>query len=167
MALGTVIAGRYSSTLTAVDLGITRQGYELEVVQKQELIDETDQYGLSTIDWVLRGADCFMQFTSREYKAGPIAAMWGPWAAGVIGKLTTTATPVGRLASGVAAALVLTSTASTPAAAAPATLTATQALLAPNYNPKILFDSRLRDVPIRFSLLPYTSSSDLIFFSTT
>lgn len=167
MALGTLIAGHSTGTLASVALGMTRQGYELEVVQKQEPVDESDVFGLSTIDWVIRGADCFMSAMFKEYKAGPISAIWGPWAAGAIGKLMTSSTPMSRLASDTAAALVLTAAANTPAAATPASLTASKALLAPGYNPKILFDSRLRELPMRLMLLPYSSSTDHIFFSTT
>lgn len=164
--LGTFIAGRYSATYNAVDLGIMRQGYELEIAPKEELLNETDLYGLACIDWVVRGADCFLQFTSKEYKAGPKSVLFGTLT-GTFGQFVNATAPVGRFASDLAQALVLTASANTPAAAAPATLTASKSLLAPGYNPKILFDSRLREVPIRLALLPYVSSSDTIFFSTT
>lgn len=168
MALGTFIAGRYAGSYGGQDTGMTRQGYELEVQPKEEVINESDLYGLSTIDWIERGADWFLQFESKEYKAGSLAAFLQRWGgAANMGVISTPALPLGRLASASAQPMVLTATAGTPAAATPASLTASLAQLAPGYNPKILFDSRLRHVPIRLQLLPYPSSSNTICFSTT
>lgn len=166
MSLGTFIAGRYSATFNAVDVGMSDQGFELEFRFKQEEIAESDLFGLSTIDMILRGADALLRASLKEYKTGSIAALW-PIGGGTLGKIASTAVPIGILASGMAQALVLTSTANTPAAAAPATLTASKACLAPNYNPKILFDSRLRRVPIEMILLPSLSIGDLTVFTTT
>lgn len=143
-----------------------RQGYELEVTPKFELIDESDAYGMSVIDAIQRGADVFVQWNSREYKAGPIAAVWGSLT-GTAGQLATTAAPIGRLASDMSQALVLTSTANTPAASVPATLTATKALVANGWSTKLLFDSRLREVPMRMQFYPYTSGGGVVWFTQT
>jgi hypothetical protein len=163
--LGTMVAGRYSATFNSVDVGFTRQGFELEFMFKQEVIDETDLYGMSTIDAVLRGADGFVSAILREWKAGPKSILWA-LGGGVLGKVFSAAVPNGVFASDKALPFVMTSTANTPAAADPATLTASKAFIAPNYNPRILFDSRLRETPIRFQMFPYASSTDTILFST-
>ena len=105
-----------------------------------EDIAETDAWGLSVIDSVWRGGNCFLQFTSKAYKQGSLAAFW-PYggaknANGVLGVLVDDTiaapnkVPIATLASGLAKTFILTATAGTPAASAPATLTATQALLA-------------------------------------
>lgn len=164
IALDTLISGAYSGTYNAVAVGITRQGFDLDMTVKQEMIDESDAYGLTTIDWIYRGGDAFLQWTSRAYKAGSYAPFW-PF--GALGVIATTAAPISRLASAIAAATVLTAVANTPAAATPATLTAPLALLAPNYNGKLLFDSRLREVPVRQQLLPSLSSGTLTWFTQT
>lgn len=164
--LGTMVAGRYSCVWNAVDIGYTRSGFNLEFQFKHEAIAESDLYGLSTTDLVLRGADVYMGATLREWKAGSTALLW-MLGAGVMGTVATPAKPLGDFASNNAPALVLSSTANTPAAAAPATLTASKAWMAENYNPKILLDSRLREVPIRLIFLPYLSTSNQICFSTT
>jgi len=52
MALDTFVAGRYSGAYNSVDVGITSQGYELDVESRWESIDESDAYGLSLIDGV-------------------------------------------------------------------------------------------------------------------
>lgn len=153
MALGTFVAGRYTATYNAVDVGMTRQGYELQQTLKQEAVDETDAYGLSTIDYIYRGGDCFVQYECREYKAGSYGPFW-PFGGGTLGVLSTSGAPVGILASSVAQSFVLTSTANTPAAAAPASLTAAGAILAPNFDGRLLYDSRLRAVPVRLQCLP-------------
>jgi hypothetical protein len=165
MALGVFIAGQYTGTYNAVATGMTRQGYTLSQTSMGEMMDETDAYGASIIDWVYRGGNCFMDVEFREWKAGTKTPIW-PYAA--FGILSSAALPIGRLASDVAQALVLTALANTPAATAadPATLTASKALLAPNFDARILFDSRFRSVPIRLQLLPYVSTNTLWFTTT-
>lgn len=175
MALDTLIAGRYSATYNANDVGITRDGYALTIDSEWEEIGETDAWGQSVIDGVWRGGNCFLQFTSVAYKTGSLQAFWpfgGPLAGpGVLGVLfdSTQATPlpIAQLASNIAKAFVLTATAGTPAAATPATLTATAALLARNNNGRIMLNSKLRDVPVRLRLYPFTSAGITRFFTTT
>lgn len=177
MALDTFIAGRYSGTYATVDVGITKEGYELTLDTEMEDIGETDAWGQSVIDGVWRGGNAFLQFVSTAYKAGSIAAFW-PYggqigAAGVLGILVDDSIaapnklPIASLASDIAKALVLTAAAGTPAAATPATLTASKALLAKNNNGRLLFNSKLREVPVRLRIYPYTANSVTKFFSTT
>lgn len=157
------IAGRYSSTFNSVDTGITRNGYRLRQRLRAELIDETDAYGNSLIDFVWRGGAVSIQFNSKAYKAGSVTPFYS-W--GSLGVLSSTAAPISRLASDVGLALVLTATASTPAAAAPATLTASKAITGPDFQGELLYDSRIREVPIELQLIPYVSTN-VIWFSMT
>ncbi len=175
MALGTFVAGRYSGTYNSSDVGICKEGYELELDSDLDDIGETDAWGTSVIDGIWRGGNCFVQFTSEEYKAGSLAAFW-PYggamgAAGVLGILydatQTTKLPIGQLASSIALPLVLTVTAGVPAVNNINTLTATEALLAKNFNGKLLFNSKLREVPVRLRCYPYTASNITKFFATT
>lgn len=159
MALDTFVAGRYSNTYNAVDTGITERGYELQQESNAQEITPSDAYGDSVIDSVYRGGNVFLQFEGKAYKAGAITPFW-PWGAlGVTGV-------IGRLASAVASANVLTATAGTPAAAAPATLTATLALLAANNPARLLFSSELRTVPIRLRVYPVDSGGGVIKWFT-
>lgn len=159
MALGTLVVGAFTGALNSVALGMTEEGYELQWEPKSDMINRSDVYGDTMIDFVHRGIDYFMQTEFKEYKAGPIAAAQ-PWAAlGVLGT-------IGRLGSDVAVAMVLTATAGTTAAATPATLTANKAILAPNSNPRAQFNSRLRTLPVRMVLLPYDATG-IKFFTTT
>lgn len=159
-----MVAGAYTGTYNAVAVGFTQKGFELSQSFKTELIDETDLYGQTVIDAVYRGGEAFLQFESRTYKAGATAP-FAPW--GALGVISTTAAPIGRLATDVAQATVLTAVANTPAAAAPASLTAPKALLAENFDGKLLFDSRLRNVPVRLRLYPSLNTGTLSWFTLT
>lgn len=160
MALGSFIAGAYTGTLNSVALGICDEGYELQVEMHQETINQTDIFGDTMIDWVYRGMDFFLQAEFMEYKAGPVAASFPYGALGVQGV-------IGRLASDIATSLVLTATTGTPAAATPATLTASKAILAPNWSSRASFHSRLRRLPVRFSLLAFDSGGGVMKNLTT
>lgn len=164
MALDTFVAGKYDGTYNAVAVGITDQGFELEQNSSAEMIEESDAYGGSLLDWVYRGGNVSLQFTGLAYKAGIITPFW-PW--GSMGVMLTAAAPIGRLASAVASAVVLTATANTPAAAAPATLTGSKSILAPNSPARLLYNSKLRKVPIRLSLLPTLDTGTVTWFTQT
>lgn len=164
MALGSFVAGRYSGTFNAVDVGMCKDGYELEQDTDFDEIGETDAYAGTVIDGIFRGGHCFMQFTSEEYKAGSLGAFW-PY--GALGLLITTAQPIGILASSIAKAMVLTVTPSTPAVGNINTLTGSLSLLAKNYSGKLLFNSKLREVPVRLRLYPSVASGNVTFFTTT
>lgn len=159
----TIIAGQYTVTYGGVALGIFEgdaQVPAIEWVHKTEPIANTDAYGKTTIDHIGQGLDAFFSGTCLEYKAGPISAMW-PLST-TLGRLGV----IGRLYYDIAAALVLTAIAGTPAVTSPATLTASRSILAPGFNVKLLYGPTLRKVPLRLQLLPYTSTV-VVFFTTT
>lgn len=168
MSLITEIAGQYTTTWNSVSVGVTRQGFELQMMLRQEVIAETDAYGESTIDYIYRGGDAFVQWNSRSYIPGSTAPFW-PWGGGTLGVMANASNPIAGLASAVAQPLVLTALANTPAktAGAPNTLTGSLSILAPNFDGRLLFDSRLRDVPIRHQLLPSNSSGTISWFTLT
>jgi hypothetical protein len=165
VALETLVAGRYTATYNSVDVGITTSGYLLEQTSAAENIDRTDAYGDSIIDLIYRGGNTYCEFECKGYKAGSLTPFW-PWAA-ALGRMAATATPIGRLGSAVASAFVLTSTANTPAAAAPASLTCSTAILAPGYPTRLLYNSQHRVVPIRLLFLPYDSSGNTVWWTQT
>jgi hypothetical protein len=160
MGLDTFIAGRYSSTYNSVDTGISETGYEIQFESKAREIAESDAYGESIIDIIYRGGNHYCQFTSLAYKAGSTSPFW-PWGSlGVMGV-------IGRIGSNVASAHVLTAVAGTPAAAAPASVTAAGAILAPNSPARLLFNSVLRTVPVRLLYLPTDVGSGVIKWFVT
>lgn len=158
----TFIAGQYTVTYNGVAMGIMEGDDGVPTIEQTshgEEIRNTDAYGKSLIDVIYQGADWFAQYMCMEYKAGPISAFWPFGAVGVMGV-------IGRIEQDLAAALVLTAIAGTPAAASPATLTAAKAILAPGFNTKLLYGPTLRKVPIRQVLLPYVSGSTIWFSQT-
>lgn len=142
-----------------MDVGVTDEGYSLQQDSAASLINNTDAYGDSVIDWIYRGGNVFLQFNSLAAKAGSYSPFW-PW--GTLGVMFAAASPLGRLASAVAQSMVLSSVASTPAASgafAPNTLTGSLSILAPNNPASLLFNSKLRTVPVRLQLLPSGSTT--------
>lgn len=143
---------------------MTRQGFELQFDAHAEEVNESDQFGRTLLDLVYQGGTHHLMFESKIYKAGSTVPFW-PW--GALGVIATTAAPIGRLGSAVAASTVLTATANTPAASTPATLTASKSILAPNSSLKLLFDSRVRHVPIRLVCLPSETTGTVTAFTTS
>lgn len=160
MALETLVAGAYAGAYNGVSTGITEQGFELTFETKAEEIGESDAFGESLIDFIYRGGRLSTMFESLAYKAGSITPFW-PW--GPLGVLGI----IARLASNVAMPLTLTSTAGTPAAASPATLTFGKAILAPNNPARLLYNSKLRKVPVRLACLPYNIGAGVIAFGSS
>lgn len=180
MALDTFIAGRYSATYQSntvgpvnSDVGITKEGYKIELQTSLEVVSESDAYGATPIDGVYRGGQCMCDFTSLAYKTGSLAAFW-PWGntstgPGALGTLVNSTTlPIGVLATAIARTFIMTAVAGTPAAATPATLTTTQALLREGFPGSLLFHSKLREVPISLRFWPYDAGAGVVkFFATT
>lgn len=179
MPLGTFIAGRYSSTYDpagagagVVDVGIVERGYELQISFSKKLITNTDAYADSVIDGVYRGGNVFWQTTMLEYKIGSLNValpynddatndVFAPTGATFLGPGL-----VGRLDSNIAGSYVVTSTTGTPAVSTPATLTATLAIIAENFNINLFFGPEERKIPLRLRFLPY-SDTFTKWFSTT
>lgn len=164
MPLGTFIDGAYAGTYNAVAIGMTEDGYDLIQALAEEVIGESDVFGGSLMDYIYRGGAVQLRCDSKEYAAGSTAPFW-PW--GALGTMRTPSAPIGRLASNVAQAVVLTATANTPAAASPATLTGSKSILAPGQQGTLKFTSKLRRVPIFLQLLPTDTTGTTIWFSTT
>ncbi len=146
MALDTFIAGRYTGTYNSSDLGIQEEGYRERFSARVQEIGDTDAYGEALIDAIYRLGRYRLTVDSLTYKSGTIAAIW-PF--GSIG----TGGVVGRLLSGIAAAAVLSATSGTPAAAAPASLTAALSILAPGFEVNLLYSSRVRKVQVDLEVL--------------
>jgi|GEM_PF-2731717 len=170
MPLATFISGAYTGVYNAVAIGPTDGGYEINHEVKQENIDKSDVYGDTLLDYVYRGGNVTCDFQAKTVGTAAgnfsnMAILW-PFAANAY-TASAAATPIGRLASDIAKTFVLTATANTPAATTPATLTSTAAIIAPGYNTKLLFDSKLRQLPLRLQFLPVVSGATIIWMTQT
>lgn len=149
MALGAFIAGRYSSTYGGSTLGITQTGYDLIFAPQYERIDESDAWGLTLIDLVYRGVRSQLVCRALEAAAaGMQGAIW-PWNAS-FGTLGTIARM--SVVSSLTSAIVLTSTAGTPAANSPASLSISRAQITED-SLALTYNSTLRRVPLAFHVI--------------
>jgi len=150
------IAGPYSLTYGAADLGIVEDAIRQELTATVDVV-RGDNLGDSVQDGVYRGGNMFLDMVLQEYNAAAAPDAFWPWNAveGVVGA-------IGRLMSGVAAALVLTKIAGSTAT--PSTRTYGKVVLAENYPVSMLLGSRLKNVPLRLRCLPYKPASDTVWF---
>ncbi len=165
----TFIAGPFTATYTppsgaALALGITQDGFDLQWMMHGDPI-RGDNLGESIQDGVWRGHDCYMEFLCEEFDSAALygahtaaaSAMWpGSTHFGRHGQ-------VGRLFTALAGSLILTPVAGTGALPA-GSLTCGKALLANGHVVRSKMATRLRTVPLRFLLLPYTVSSNVVHF---
>ncbi len=175
MALESFVSGPYACTYkspggAAVAVGLTDQGFTVNFTPQQEVINSSDIYGGALLDAVTRGHNATLAFDLLSYRKSLTS--------GIIWQFTSNpailwvaASPAGRLYSDLAGEIVLTGQANTPAAVVDNNsgagyannifginriMTASLAVLAPGQNVQFLMDSRLRKLPLQFSLLPYT-----------
>lgn len=174
------IAGRYDGTWDAVALGMTRNGFEIMVTPNYEQINDSDLGGESLLDLIYLGANCTVRCECKEYATGAVSPFWPFTGAATavggssngLGRAFSSTYPVGRLASDLAKALVLTVAANTPAAGGgtgkPTSLTGTYSILAPGQNGQLMMNPKLRHIPLFMQLLPYPfASNDYRHFATT
>lgn len=166
----TFIAGPYTATYNPalgggahLSLGTVEDGFELESTYFADLI-RGDNLGESIQDGVYRGKDCYLNCVIEEWNLDGVLRAFNPFIdVDAISDLSEVG-QVGRLLTNLAGVLTLTAVAGTTAAATPATLTASKAIIAPGFPLKSLLATRLRKLPLRFLLLPYTDGSDTVHF---
>lgn len=166
------VAGAYTGTLNSVALGIMNDdGFVLTFQPHADLINDTDQYRRTLIETIYAGIDWRLRYRTKEWNAGMQGAFAQYGAQGTNPAPGMSLGVIGRKGSAISQALVLTAVAGTPAATSPATLTASQALLAPESNIDMKFTAAVREVPIEHVLLPYSTTTGggtfTIPFSTT
>ena len=165
MGLGAFVAGAYSVAFDEESLGISREGYNLTFTPKGKAVDRTDAYGATIIEVLQNGGNWSLQCDSLEWKPGPQATLT-QFSAGIMGQLNE----VGTCSSANGRTLTMSVTNGTAAAEAGAinTLSAVLATLAPNMDLSLLFDSTLREFPIKLLLLPFLATGGVVrHFSTT
>ena len=145
------LAGRYTATLGASALGQTKDGFRVSHSSFEQPITG-DAMAQTVQDAVHQGAEMHVAFTGIEYNAAGMQNAFWPFSSTIYDMGV-----IGRLRSAIADSLVLTAVAGTPAAAAPATATFLLTQLAAGFPVELLFATALREVPLRFAVLPNSS----------
>lgn len=157
MPLAAAVAGPYTCSHNGASPGITRDGFRLNIERFKTPI-QSDYYGESVIDSVLRGGNVSMTWEGIEYTAALAVLTNHQFAAQVLaGKLD--------VASSLVETTTLTAIAGTQAATNPYTLSTTHSVLMEGQT-ELLFAAQLRTVPISLRLYPYESSNVVIWFVT-
>lgn len=172
-ALVVPVSGPYTATWNGHTLGTQNDdGYVLTGTYQGQEVNASDAYGMTLVEAIWRGLNWRMRFRALEFnKAGILAAIQ---AFGSSGAPTTTFTPtlqsIGDRYSKFAQSLVLNSILGAYPPTMPATLTALNAIIAPQSNVELLMTSKVREAPLEMVLLPHTavvSSNNIVSTSFT
>jgi hypothetical protein len=172
------------------DLGMSDDnGYEISYTTHADLVNRSDGYGMTLLDFVNQGADWRMRWRAIEWRDGSVRASW-PWG-GVAGALNNNwdpllgavgtiagvpNQPIGNVGAGIAVAgslgsqfehaITLTATPGTPAENKPQSIACEHCILSPNINLSSLYTSKARQIPLEYVLFPYISGSNIVWFLT-
>ncbi len=178
MALEEFVSGPYQATYkksggSAVFVGLTENGFNMQFTPQMEVIDTSDIYGGAILDAVKRGHNATLAFDLLSFKKALTSQIFWQFTSSPL-VLWETALPSGVLYSSVAGEIVLTGQANTPAAVVDnngglgyannvygpnRVLTATYAVLSPGSSVAINSNSMLRKLPLQFTLLPYNTGA--------
>ena len=157
------ISGAYTATLDAATVGQIQQGIRISHdITKQIIVG--DNFGPGTAqDAVFQGQNVFVAYTLMEYNAASARLAFWPYGSAWL----TQSTPVGAMdvASSLIKQLILTSTAGTPAAAAPTSITLARCAL--TGGSELNFEPALRVAPIRQQVYPTASGTTATFGTLT
>ena len=175
MAAGLIVpvSGPYTATWGGASLGSQNDdGFVLLGSYKGQEVNQSDAYGMTLVEAIYRGLDWRMRFRGLEWnKPGILSAMQAMGSTGSpSGTFTPTLANIGARMSSFAQALVLTSVLGVYPPSIPSTLTAVNAIVAPQSNVEYLMTSKVREAPFEMVLLPYSavlSSSNNISTSFT
>lgn len=159
MAAGLVVpvSGPYTATWNAFSLGTQNDdGYALAGTWQGQEVNASDAYGMTLVEAIWRGLNWRLRFRGLEFnKPGILASMQ---AFGSTGAPNTTFTPtlanIGQRYSAFAQPLVLSAILGNPPSFVQS-LTATNAIVAPQSNVEYLMTSKVREAPFEMVLLPY------------
>lgn len=162
MAAGLVvpISGPYTATWNSFTLGTQNDdGYVLAGTYQGQEVNLSDAYGMTLVEAIWRGLNWRLRFRGLEFnKTGILASMQ---AFGSTGAPSTTFTPklanIGDRYTAYAQALVLTAVLGNPPSFVQ-TLTALNAIVAPQSNVEYLMTSKVREAPFEMVLLPYSTT---------
>jgi hypothetical protein len=155
-ALVVPISGPYTGTWHAFPFGtLNDDGYEIRAQMKGQEINETDAYGMTLVEAIYRGQDWRALLRGLEWKQGLLDSLQST-GQGTPNTLSPQLASIGQRWSVFGQAMILTAILANPPTT-PQSLTATNAILAPNSQSSFNLTSKMREVPIELHLLPYSS----------
>jgi hypothetical protein len=159
-ALVLPISGPYTGVWNNFALGTQDDnGFQLLGAYQGQPVDASDAFGMSLVEAIWRGLNWRMRFRGLEFnKPGILASMQAFGSTGLAqNTLTPTLANIGDRYSKFANPLVLTALLGNPPTM-PQTLTAANAIVAPNSNVEYLMTSKMREAPFEMVLLPYSGA---------
>ncbi len=154
------VSGPYVGIYNGSALGTQNDdGFVLQGAFTGQEVNQSDAYGMTLVEAIWRGLNWRLRLRGLEWnKPGILAAIQ---AFGSSGASTTTFTPtlanIGNRYTAFAQAVVLTSILGAYPPTIPSTLTAMNAIVAPQSNVEYLMTSKVREAPFEFVLLPYSA----------
>lgn len=166
MPIAAPIAGPYSFTYDSQALGIIEDAAQLEYSFSADYVTG-DNLGETIQDGIYRGQNIYLNLVLQEWSAAAAAKAFWPYHAtpgignfGVHGQ-------AGTLLTSFAKAIVMTAVDAVNTPATPASVTFALALLAPGFPVRTLWGSRLKNVPLRFLILPTEDASVISHFDAS
>jgi hypothetical protein len=133
-------------------------GFELAATIQGQEVNESDQYGMTLVEAIYRGQNWRLRLRGLEWnKTGLLTSlqMFGKGVAGAV--LSPILQNIGDRWTNYCQALLLTAILANPPST-PTTLTATNAGIAPNSQSAFNFTSKVREMPLEFVLIPYSTT---------
>lgn len=157
-ALVLPISGPYTATWDSLTLGTQNDdGFVLTATFQGQEVNASDAYGMTLVEAIWRGLNWRMRFRGLEFnKTGILKSLqaFGNVASTPSTTLQPNLNNIGDRYSKFAQALVLTAVLGNPPTF-PQTLTANNAIVAPQSNVEYLMTSKVREAPFEMVLLPY------------
>lgn len=154
------MSGAYTGVWNGYTLGTQNDdGYVLSGQYTGQEVNQSDAYGMTLVEAIYRGLNWRVRFRGLEFnKAGILAAAQ---VFGSSGAPNTTFTPtlqsIGDRFTKFAQALVLTSILGAYPPTMPSTLTASSAIVAPQFTSEYMLTSKVREAPFEMVLFPYSA----------
>jgi hypothetical protein len=172
-ALVVPVSGPYLGLWNGVALGTQNDdGFVLHGTWQGQEINATDAFGMTLVEGIWRGLNWRMRFRALEWAQPGILNLLNAFGSAGNPQLTFSPllTQIGQKWSLAAQTLSLLAILGNPPSL-PQTLTALNAIIAPQSNTEAMMTSKMREAPFEMVLIPYTVSLNSILrnvsFSTT
>lgn len=152
------ISGPYTATWNALPLGTQHDdGYELRCTLQGQEVNESDAFGMTLVEAIYRGMNWRCLFRGLEWnKSGMLSILQAFGQTGAAGTFNPTLANVGDRWTKFTQSLVLTAILGNPPTT-PQSVTALGAGFAPNSQSSMLLTSKMRELPLELTLLPYSA----------